>query len=167
MPSRGRSPRPVACLVALIAAVAAAACGGAPRYVGSATCAGCHEAQAAAWRESDHARAMRPAIDSAVQGDFGDRRLVYYGDTVRFTRTDGRPTVILTGPDGRPASYPITHTFGADPLQQYLVAFPRGRYQALPVAWDTRPDTAGGGRWFHLYPDEPIRAGDERQTDDV
>ena len=151
--------RPAATLVAALAVTAA--CGGAPRYVGSATCVRCHEAQAAAWRESDHARAMRPATDSTVQGDFGDRRLVYYGDTVRFTRTDGRPTVTLTGPDGRPASYPISHTFGADPLQQYLVAFPRGRYQALPVAWDTRPDTAGGARWFHLYPDEPIRAGDE------
>ena len=151
--------RTAATLVAVL--VASAACGGAPRYVGSATCARCHEAQTRAWRESDHARAMRPATDSAVQGDFRDRRLVYYADTMRFARVGDRPTVTLTGPDGRPASYPITHTFGAYPLQQYLVAFPRGRYQALPVAWDTRPDSAGGGRWFHLNPDEPIRPGDE------
>ena len=151
--------RPAATLVA--APAVTAACGGAPRYVGSATCAACHEAQTLAWRQSDHTRAMRPATDSAVQGDFSDRLLVHYGDTVRVTAREGRRMVTLAGADGRPASYPITHTFGAYPLQQYLVAFPRGRYQALPVAWDTRPDTAGGARWFHLYRDEPIRAGDE------
>jgi len=151
--------RPAATLVAALAVTAA--CSGAPRYVGSATCAPCHESQTLAWRQSDHARAMRLATDSAVQGDFGDRLLVHYGDTTRFTTREGRRIVTLTGADGRPGSYPITHTFGAYPLQQYLVAFPRGRYQALPVAWDTRPDSAGGGHWFHLNPDEPIRPGDE------
>ena len=33
--------------------------------------------------------------------------------------------------------------------------------QALPIAWDTRPKEQGGQRWFHLYPDEKIPAGDE------
>ncbi len=34
--------------------------------------------------------------------------------------------------------------------------FPGGRYQALSVAWDTRPKAAGGQRWFHLYPGEKV-----------
>lgn len=46
------------------------------------------------------------------------------------------------------------------PVAPHLVAFPRGRLQALSLAWDTRPVTAGGQRWFHLYPDERITAGD-------
>jgi hypothetical protein len=33
---------------------------------------------------------------------------------------------------------------------------PGGRLQALSIAWDTRPEAAGGQRWFHLYPDEAI-----------
>src|SRR5262249_21075924 len=51
--------------------------------------------------------------------------------------------------------YQITHTFGVAPLQQYLVAFPGGRYQALEIAWDSVKR-----EWFHLYPDEHITAGD-------
>ncbi len=50
--------------------------------------------------------------------------------------------------------------FGVQPLQQYLVEFPDGRLQALGVAWDTRPKTAGGQRWFQLYPNEQLHAGD-------
>ena len=53
------------------------------------------------------------------------------------------------------------YTFGADPLQQYLIAFPDGRYQALSAAWDVRPAEEGGQRWFHLHPDERIPPGDE------
>ncbi|GFO82725.1 MAG: hypothetical protein A49_23520 [Methyloceanibacter sp.] len=41
-------------------------------------------------------------------------------------------------------------------MQQYLIAFPDGRVQALTVAWDSRPESEGGQRWFHLYPNEKI-----------
>jgi predicted CXXCH cytochrome family protein len=50
----------------------------------------------------------------------------------------------------------VKYTFGLYPLQQYLVEFPDGRIQALPLAWDTRPKEQGGQRWFHLYPNEEI-----------
>ena len=52
-------------------------------------------------------------------------------------------------------------TFGVEPLQQYLVEFPDGRLQPLPLAWDSRPKSEGGQRWMHLYPDEKIGADDE------
>ena len=45
-------------------------------------------------------------------------------------------------------------------MQQYLIEFPDGRLQALSIAWDARPKAEGGQRWFHLYPDEPIRYDD-------
>jgi hypothetical protein len=60
------------------------------------------------------------------------------------------------GPDGAPTDYRVAYTFGVDPLQQYLIAMPGGRLQAFSIAWDTRPEAAGGQRWFHLYPDETI-----------
>ena len=53
-----------------------------------------------------------------------------------------------------------SYTFGVHPLQQYLIDFPDGRKQALSIAWDSRPNEAGGQRWFHLYPKENIKAGD-------
>ena len=37
---------------------------------------------------------------------------------------------------------------------------PGGRYQALGIAWDSRPKEQGGQRWFHLYPDQKLPAGD-------
>jgi predicted CXXCH cytochrome family protein len=55
----------------------------------------------------------------------------------------------------------VSYTFGVDPLQQYLVAFPDGRLQALSLAWDSRPKDRGGQRWFHLYRDEAIPHDDE------
>jgi hypothetical protein len=54
------------------------------------------------------------------------------------------------GPDGALRDYPIAYTFGVYPLQQYLIAMPGGRLQALGVAWDSRPKEQGGQRWFHL-----------------
>jgi tetratricopeptide (TPR) repeat protein len=59
------------------------------------------------------------------------------------------------------AEYEIKYTFGVDPLQQYLIAFPDGRLQALSIAWDARPQEKGGRRWFHLYPNEHVTHDDE------
>ncbi len=50
--------------------------------------------------------------------------------------------------------YRIAYTFGWYPLQQYLIEFPRGHFQSLGLAWDSRPQEQGGQRWFHLYPNE-------------
>ncbi len=80
--------------------------------------------------------------------------------TSTFFRRDGRFYVNTDGPDGRPADFEIKYTFGVTPLQQYLVAFPGGRLQALPIAWDARPKSQGGQRWFHLYPGQRITPRD-------
>jgi predicted CXXCH cytochrome family protein len=64
------------------------------------------------------------------------------------------------GPDGALHDYPIAYTFGVYPLQQYLIAFPGGRLQALGIAWDSRPKDQGGQRWFHLYPGQQLKPGD-------
>ncbi len=94
-------------------------------------------------------------------GDFGDAQVTVGGITSRFFTRDGRYFVNTDGPDGEMADFEITHTFGVDPLQQYLVPFPGGRLQALSLAWDTRPAGEGGQHWFHLYPDEAIGHDDE------
>ena len=71
-------------------------------------------------------------------------------------RRDGKYLVRTDGPDGVLQDFEVAYTFGVEPLQQYLVRFPGGRYQALGIAWDSRPEVDGGQRWFHLYPDERI-----------
>jgi predicted CXXCH cytochrome family protein len=129
-----------------------------PSFVGSAKCAGCHPEQTDAFRGSDHARAMQPATDQTVLGNFDQARITHQGVTSTFFRRDGKFRVRTDGPDGTPGEFEIAYTFGVDPLQQYLVPFPDGRLQALGLAWDTRPRTRGGQRWFHLYPGQTLRA---------
>jgi predicted CXXCH cytochrome family protein len=133
---------------------------GEPSYVGRSTCARCHEAEHAAWQGSHHDLAMQEATEGTVLGDFADAAVVHGGISSVFYKKDGRFFVRTEGPDGRPRDYRIAYAFGAYPLQQYLIGFPDGRYQALGLAWDARPVSLGGQRWFHLYRDDVIAAGD-------
>ncbi|UPY38442.1 cytochrome c3 family protein [Sediminicoccus sp. KRV36] len=129
-------------------------------FVGSATCASCHSTQASAWRESDHARAMAPAIPANILGDFSGVTATDGRHTATFRREGDRYVIRTDGPGGEVADFTITESFGVDPLQQYLVLFPDGRRQALPWAWDSRPREQGGQRWYHLMADDPLPAGD-------
>jgi Flp pilus assembly protein TadD len=61
---------------------------------------------------------------------------------------------------GEIADYRVAYTFGVEPLQQYLVRLPGGRFQALSVAWDTRPVDEGGQRWFHLQREDGLNPDD-------
>ena len=125
-------------------------------YVGSSACAGCHAVETTAWRTSQHARAMQEATDGTVLGDFSGVSVEHHGSRARFFREGDRFVAETDGKDGKPAAFTVKYTFGLEPLQQYLVAFPDGRVQALPFAWDTRSKEAGGQRWFHLHPEGPV-----------
>ncbi len=125
-------------------------------YVGSEVCASCHASDAKLWAGSHHKAAMDHATDASVLGDFGNATFEHFDVTSRFYRRDGKFFVETDGPDGKLAEFQIQYTFGVYPLQQYLIAFPDGRIQALGIAWDSRPKDKGGQRWFHLYPNEAI-----------
>ena len=130
-------------------------------FIGRERCAACHPHQQEAWLGSHHDLAMQEARADTVRGDFNDASFTHFGVTSRFFRRNGGFFINTEGPGGKLADYEISHTFGVTPLQQYLVSFPDGRMQALSIAWDSRPREAGGGRWFHLYPDERIPPEDE------
>ena len=151
-----RTTRTVAALVAagLSGMAAAPPAGFAQSYVGATACAGCHPKEHEAWRDSHHARAMREADEHTVLGNFANTKFSYNGVTSRFFRRDGKFYVTTDGPDGKLADFEVKYTFGVEPLQQYLIALPGGRLQALGIAWDTRP--TGGQRWFHLYPKDKV-----------
>jgi tetratricopeptide (TPR) repeat protein len=129
-------------------------------YAGSPSCIECHEEAYQAWSGSHHDLAMQVASEDTVLGDFDDASFTHFGVTSRFFRRGDGFFVETEGPDGEIAEFEISHTFGVENLQQYLVGFPDGRLQSLTIAWDTRPPEQGGGRWFHLYPDERILSGD-------
>jgi len=130
-------------------------------FIGGTVCAGCHAEVFEAWRGSHHDLAMQPAVEGTVLGDFDAAVFEYAGVTSTFFRRDGRHFVRTDGPDGALADYEVAYTFGVMPLQQYLLALPGGRLQALSIAWDARPAERGGQRWFHLYPGEKVTHDDE------
>jgi len=127
-----------------------------PAFVGSQTCSGCHTTEAKLWQASQHRHAMDHATEVTVRGNFNDATFDYAGTRSRFFRKDGTFFVETDGPDGKLATFQVKYTFGVEPLQQYLIAFPDGRIQALSIAWDTRPSEQGGQRWFHLYPNAAV-----------
>ncbi len=124
-------------------------------FVGSEKCKSCHKREYDLWKDSHHDRAMEVASDETVLGDFNDVTLEHHGVVSRFYRQDSKFYVNTPGPGGEMGGFEVTHTFGWYPLQQYLVPFPGGRYQCLPIAWDVNRK-----RWYHLYPDPPIAPDD-------
>jgi tetratricopeptide (TPR) repeat protein len=126
-----------------------------PTFVGREECRACHEAEFQSWLNSDHDKAMDVASESSVLGDFDNAQFTSKNITTRFYTKDGRYFVHTAGPGGEMDDFEITHTFGFEPLQQYLVPFPGGRMQCLTIAWDTEL-----GRWFDLYPDTSFPSDD-------
>jgi hypothetical protein len=151
--------RPIAASVFITLAPACLSHANEPlKFVGGQACAGCHVAESDAWKGSHHTLAMQKATEGTVLGDFGGTKLEHHGVTT-FSRSGDRFIVRTEGPDGALHDYEIAYTFGVYPLQQYLIAFPGGRYQALGIAWDSRPNEQGGQRWFSLYPDQRLKPG--------
>lgn len=132
-------------------------------YVGREECARCHEEEMKLWAGSDHDRAMDLATPETVLGNFDNQEFTHQKDgedgfrgvTSKLFRRDDEFFVTTDGPTGEMETYPIKYVFGVRPLQQYLIEFPDGRVQCLPITWDTENE-----RWYHLYPDEDIPAGD-------
>jgi predicted CXXCH cytochrome family protein len=130
-------------------------------YIGAESCAGCHRKQFNDWSISHHAAAMQTANPKSVLGNFNDARFEHYGQITEFTQRQGRYYVRTENKQGEPEIFEVAYTFGTYPLQQYLLPTGKGHYQALTVAWDSRPIDVGGQRWFHLYPDEEIPHTDQ------
>ena len=123
------------------------------KYVGSSQCRDCHKQQYQAWQGSHHDKAMQHASSGSVLANFNNASITFRGKQNRFFKKEAEFWVNIEGPDGQFHDYKIKYTFGYQPLQQYMVEFDDGRVQLIPFAWDSRSTSAGGQRWFHLYPE--------------
>lgn len=143
------------------AANEAASAPSAQQFAGAQACAKCHTAEYDAWKSSHHAMAMQTASATSVLGNFENATFTYGAITSTFFTRDGKYWVRTDAADGTLKDFEIKYTFGFDPLQQYLIEMPGGRLQALSISWDSRPKSAGGQRWFHLYPGDGVDHNDE------
>jgi len=117
----------------------------APTFTGGAACIECHQKEYRLWKGSDHDSAMAVASDTSVAGDFNNAEFTFNGVTSKFYKRAGKFYVFTEGPGGEMKEFLISHTFGIRPLQQYLVPFENGKYQCLPIAWNTIKQ-----EWFHM-----------------
>ena len=114
-------------------------------FTGGHACIECHQKEYRLWKGSDHDRAMSIASDSTVLGDFNNAEFTFNGRTTRFYKKSGKFYVFTDGTGGKQSEYEVTHTFGVRPLQQYLIPFENGKYQCLPIAWNTTEK-----KWFQM-----------------
>ncbi|MEI7982439.1 MAG: cytochrome c3 family protein, partial [Bacteroidota bacterium] len=114
-------------------------------FTGGKACIECHQKEYRLWSGSDHDKAMSVASDSSMLGDFNNAEFTYDGKTSKFYKRDGKFFVFTEGPGGEMREFRISHTFGVRPLQQYLVPFRSGKYQCLPIAWNTVEK-----KWFNM-----------------
>lgn len=124
-------------------------------YIGDKSCQSCHAKEFDLWKQSDHFKAMEPANDSTVLGDFNNASLTADGITSKFFRRDGKFIINTQGPDGTNRDFEVLYTFGFKPLQQYLVAFPGGKMQVPRMSWDVQKK-----KWFHQYAGQKIHHND-------
>jgi tetratricopeptide (TPR) repeat protein len=124
-------------------------------YVGSKSCQSCHAPEFADWKKSDHFKAMLPANDTTVLGDFNNASFTADGVNSRFYTQDGKYYINTQGKDGQNHDYQVLYTFGHFPLQQYLIAFPGGRMQATRLSWDSREN-----KWFNQYAGQKVHPED-------
>jgi len=122
-------------------------------------CVSCHQQSHDKWQQSDHAKAMAIADKNSVLANFNNVDVKHYGQKAHFYIKDERYQVKIAY-DDNVNNYQIKYTFGHYPLQQYLVETQKGKLQVLPFAWDARPKSDGGQRWYHNYSHEEIRPED-------
>ena len=126
------------------------------QYIGSDSCKGCHQVEHQQWQTSDHHKAMQTPNAQSVLGDFSNKTVEFHNITSRFFIKNSHYFIETLNKQGETQTFPVIYTFGFEPLQQYILDTGNGHMQAFNIAWDTRPKVAGGQRWYHLQPDEPI-----------
>lgn len=112
-------------------------------YAGSDACRNCHEQKYDRWSQDWHARALSPAEDRYVVGDFANAH--YRGaSSEAWMQRRGDDYVMRTrGADGKVAPYAVKWLVGGKRMQDTLTEFPDGRLQVLPVYFHV----TGRGAW--------------------
>ena len=135
--------------------------GGVPQaeYGGSVSCKACHEEAYALWLKSNHGLAERLPTAEMERRAFEPARSFTHGKQSSAVRgTNGGFFVSAVGLSGEPEAHRVARVIGNDPLRQFLVAFPGGRWQTLEASFDTR--TTNAPDWFNSFGEEDRQPGE-------
>ncbi|HSI11347.1 MAG TPA: ammonia-forming cytochrome c nitrite reductase subunit c552 [Chthoniobacter sp.] len=120
------------------------------RYAGSQSCRECHSGEFDKWQDSHHGLAERKVEEKIDGAAFEPAKQIKAGTQVSEARVDGGKFILATlGLKGPKENFTPDRVIGVDPLRQFLVAAPGGRWQSTELAWD--PHKA---EWFDVYGNE-------------
>ena len=109
-------------------------------FVGSATCAECHEDEFERWAPSGHAISIAPFSDDVAARPF-DGSYFVSRDIDHRMGPDG--TMTCEGPGGEMQTFLIDSIIGVRRIQMFTTKMPGGRIQVLPVMLEVPKQ-----RWF-------------------
>ena len=125
-------------------------------YGGSESCRECHGEEYQQWESSHHAlaeRLIRPETDRKA---FEPASTFQHGSqTSELSWSNGTPQITCLGLLAKPETFAIERVIGEQPLRQFLVPFPGGRYQTLEASFDPRSN-----QWFNVYGNEDRKPGE-------
>ena len=125
-------------------------------YAGSERCAPCHAEHFERWRSSHHAQAERPVDLELDTVAFEGKPAIEHGSTTSHVQhRDGRFEITTANGSGDEQTFVAQRVIGVEPLRQYLVETPGGRWQALSLAYDP-----AGDEWFDIFGEEDRRPGE-------
>jgi tetratricopeptide (TPR) repeat protein len=116
----------------------------------SSHCRECHEDVYESWESSHHYHANDLFKKEEWQEAFGRHQYYPRGGVVsEFYTSNGKPTIKTRGPNGKSAEFHPEMTLAYDPMVQFLIPSPGGRWQVTELAWDIHEK-----EWFSVYDDQ-------------
>ncbi len=126
------------------------------QYAGSKSCESCHAEAYNQWAKSNHGLAERLPNAEMDRVAFNPPRSFKFGTQQTSVREQGTNYfVTCPGLSGTNEIHQVARVIGNDPLRQFLVPFPGGRFQALEVSYDPHRN-----EWFDVYGDEDRKPGE-------
>jgi len=126
------------------------------QYGGSESCRECHAEEYGLWKKSNHGLAERLVQPARDRTAFDPTKTFQHGSqTSTASWSNGVASVTAIGLSRKPETHAIARVIGNDPLLQYLVPFPGGRFQILEASYD--PHT---NQWFNSYGNDDRQPGE-------
>ncbi len=147
-PPSSASPKPAPVILNQAAAYAG--------YAGSTSCRECHAEAFEQWERSHHGLAERPPLAALDHAAFDPPRHFTHGTQTTLVHcAEARHLVTTRGRSGSNETHAVARVIGHDPLRQFLVPFPGGRWQVLEAAWDPHRR-----EWFNVFGAEDRQPGE-------
>jgi predicted CXXCH cytochrome family protein len=126
------------------------------QYAGSESCRQCHVAEFAKWQGSHHGLAERK-VEMKLDGvAFEPPKEIKTGTlTSEAHLVDGKLALTTAGLKSKDQTFIPDREIGVDPVRQFLIGAPGGRWQATELAWDPHQQD-----WFDVYGNEDRQPGE-------